>query len=208
MLILTFQKRDIVSKILSGVYSVDLRKSEFAYSTVRFTKAYSIILKMLKKKNPNMMVGEGCLWGWVSNPDENMVKNYLNKGYVAMYVDVDKSKCVFSDYDMYTDYAQECTDNNKFILSTTKNPSRCIQCSFTTDAIVGVRGVFSCKDMILFPDITNCFYTMMLMRGIQSKSKDISSLNKLRVNNTLRKALFVTKQAFSYNLENSYASGS
>jgi len=204
MLILTFQKREVVSKILKGEYTVDLSKSPFAYSSVRFTKAYSIIINRLKKKNPYMSYGEGCLWGWVANPDESMVKNYLNKGYVAMYIDVDRTKCVLSDYDRYSDYALEESDDSRFVLEAANKVTTSVQCSFTTEAIRGIRGVFCCNDMLLYPDISRCYYSMMLLRNIKGNSREYYRWNKLKIDSYLRKLMFVTKQVLSEECKSEY----
>lgn len=132
MLVLTIQRRDIVGKILNGTYHVNLWQSPYVYQSIRFTEGYNKILNELERKTKTSLIdGESCYWGWVKNPYIDFF-NYNKDEYVALFVDIPKSEMVFSDYDKYTDYVLENSNETDFIVEsiTDSVPSDCVQCSF------------------------------------------------------------------------------
>lgn len=180
MLVLTFQKKELVDKILNKSYYVDLSKSTFAYNSIRFTRGYNKIIRSLKSKEVDLLDTEGVLWGWVSNPSHEMVKTYLNKGYVAMFIDIDPEKCVMSDYYKFSDYVVGDSSDNNFVLDKVKDIRMCIQCSFTVDSIYSVRAVYDSSFIILYNSIVRSFYAMQILKGINRRvSYSATIRNKL-----------------------------
>lgn len=130
MLVLTIQRKDIVGKILNNTYHVNLWQSPYVYQSIRFTEGYNKILYELEKRNKtSLMDGESCYWGWVKNPYIDFF-SYDKDNYIALFVDVPESEMVFSDYDKYTDYVLENSNEKDFILSSKDSKADCIQCSF------------------------------------------------------------------------------
>lgn len=175
LLVLTFQKSSVAKSISEGIYHVELNKSPFAFSSLRFTMGYKRVLKALKEKI-NILPDEGCIWGWVSSPSAEMVKNYLRKGYVAMYIDVNPEKCVLSDYEKFTDYVVGDTQDNDFIKEDIKDNKHCVQCSFTVDSILGIRAVCDTDFIILYNSIQRSLYATMAVSGIVNIGNEINSL--------------------------------
>lgn len=167
MLVLTFQKRQIANKIKERNYYVDLNKSNFSNSSFRFTLGYNKILKELRSKGITMAQNEGCIWGWVSNPSREIIKNYIHMGYIAMFIDIDESKCVMSDYDVFNSYVQKESNDSQFIVSYPKDNKHCIQCAFTIDAIYGVRGIYTLPSIIIYNSILRSFYANMTLEAVK-----------------------------------------
>ena len=131
MLILTFQRKELLGKIYSGSYSANIWKSAYAHSSIRFTKGYNKILKSISNKTElGLLPEDSCMWGWVSNPYTKLF--FPKDSFVAIFMEIPESKLVYSDYDKFTDYIHGDSSNDDFILDdlTSVSEEGCIQCSF------------------------------------------------------------------------------
>lgn len=167
MLVLTFQKKSIAQQIKSKTYHVDMNRSTFAYNSLRFTIGYRKITNELSKKGLDLLSDEGVIWGWVSSPSQELVKNYLRKGYVALFIDIDPSKCVMSDYYKFSDYVLGDSTDKDFIVESSQNSKQCVQCSFTIDSVYSVRAEYDCSVIILYNSIVRSFYAMQTLYGVK-----------------------------------------
>lgn len=167
MLVLTFQKPEIADMIRKGLYHVDLSKSNFGHESIRFTLGYRRILSNLREKCSFQDENEGCIWGWVSSPDPMSVRNYMNWGYVAVFVNINPAKAVLSDYAMFSDYVLGESNNSSFILR--DRTYGCTQVSFTIESIVSFEGIYDCS-MICLAKSIDFIYSMVKLKSSLQKS--------------------------------------
>lgn len=184
MLVLTFQDKNTIKKIKKNIYVPKLDNSSYAYSSIEFTMGYKKVLNELRKKDEFLPEDESCLWGWVFSPSEEMILMLKGENKVAVYLDVDESKMVFSDYCVYTSFVLGESGDSNFIIKDigdAMKQDKNIQCSFTPDAINRVIGVYKCDTFLPYPDINKCMYSQMLVSSIESaklmSQSNISSEN-------------------------------
>ena len=171
MLVLTFQDRDTIKKIKKNMYVPKLDNSSYAYNSIEFTMGYKKVLNELRKKDEFLPEDESCLWGWVFSPLEEMILMLRGENKVAVYLDVDESKMVFSDYCVYTSFVLGESKDSDFIIKDIRGAmkqDKNIQCSFTPDAINRVLGVYKCDTFLPYSDINRCMYSQMLVSSIEN----------------------------------------
>lgn len=185
MLVLSFQKVNIAKKISNGLYKPTIAKSDFATSSVEFSIGYNKVLSSLRELSTDYMRGDSCIWAWVSNPDELMTQVLISEDKVAMYLDVEESKIVYSDYDKYTKFVQGESDDSNFIitdLDKAKADGICIQCSFMLSAIKRVVAVYTCSSFMLYNEISRSMYYQTLCRSIPTRGYTIYDKIRLKWN--------------------------
>lgn len=136
MLVLTVQKFKHLRKMYNNMYKPNITKSDYAYLSPRYTKAYKTVLDRLADKTDFDYVDglDSCIWGWVKNPYLDFYKN-LNMLYdkndklYAVFCEIDERDMVLSDYDKFTNYTEGISDDTNFIIESFSE-SKCIQCSF------------------------------------------------------------------------------
>lgn len=133
MLVLTIQKKDNLREIYEGNYQPLLWESPYAFLSTRFSKSYTKLNKMLCDKTGKGYIPEFTpIWSWVKSPFLEFFSDPFE--YVGIFMEIDRKKAVFSDYDLYTEYCQEESENSDFILSEGNlGTAKCIQC--VTDKI-------------------------------------------------------------------------
>lgn len=205
MLVLTFQKKEIAQKIRNGSYHVSMSKSTFAYSSLRFTIGYKSMISSLQSKGVELLPDEGVIWAWVSSPSKEMVKNYLRKGYVALYIDIDPSKCVMSDYYKFSDYVTGDSTEKDYILDRVDSTKECIQCAFTVDCILNVRAEYSIGKIILYNSIARSYYAMQLYNGINQQAIECNTMFsnvRYKLEYMYNKCMYIYRKVFSVYVDN------
>lgn len=128
MLVLTIQRKDNIQKIVKGNYQPLLWESPYAFLSTRFSKSYTKLNKILCSKIGKEYISEFTpIWSWVKNPFLEFFSDPSE--YVGIFMEINPKKAVFSDYDLYTEYCQEESENSDFILSESElNNAKCVQC--------------------------------------------------------------------------------
>lgn len=186
MLVLTFQDKGVLRKLQKGCYFPSLMKSEYAHASVEFTMGYNKILNELSKIDYSLLEGDSCLWAWVHSPADEMVQLLVSEDKVAIYMDVDEKKVVFSDYDKYTNFVLGDSDDMDFILDDVEDidiDGMCIQCSFTPSAIKRIVTVYTCGSFVVYPEISRCMYYQMLSSNVSAFNKTIYDKTRVIYNN-------------------------
>lgn len=143
MFVMTMQPMGAIIRLLEGGYYPQLCDSYYAYLSHRMTMGYRMILNELANYNQLMSPEENCIWAWASAPCYELMKLYSLRGYGCVLLEIDEEMAVFTDYDAFSEYALEDTDDYDFFISRFQvNPliekGVRIQASFTMEAVKNV----------------------------------------------------------------------
>lgn len=134
MLIMSVQKEKRLDSIISGTYKPNLYKSRYGCMSIRYTKGYNKIKRLLSKKLGIVTeTSTSTYWGWAKCP---YIKFHCNvnvapEELVVLFLEIPESQCVLSDYDKYCDYVNEDSNSMDFILENINDKNAlCVQANF------------------------------------------------------------------------------
>lgn len=134
MLVMSVQKEKRLDSIISGTYKPNLYKSRYGCMSIRFTKGYNKIKRVLSKKTGIVMdSSSSTYWGWAKCPYVKFHRNVnvTPEELVVLFMEIPESQCVLSDYDKYCDYVNEESNNMDFILEDLNgDDAQCVQVNF------------------------------------------------------------------------------